>query len=543
MKKFLPMIFCLLLTAAFSVNANEKKGLLIMIDGARSDVILSADTPNMDALRLGTWAEGYKGAYSFQAYTSLDAPPSSATNHVAILTGVTATKNGCFENGQTASALYEKYPTISKMIHDAEPNVKSVWLYNWGEDADIQTCATYVGKPQNDRANTDDAVKFLSGRFPAQEGIQDSKWTEDDDVDLLMVYIDELDGTGHGHGFTVTSPEYFEKAEEIDGMIGEMLSAIKNRPNFANEDWLIVVNSDHGGIERTHGVVGSQNCYTVPLIVSGKNIPEGRMIGDPCNRDAAAYMMMHFLGKYPEYFDAKTNETVPVNEVPCTENLIAYFPFEGDIHPAVGNFSGRDGIVPHDFVTDGKIGKAISMREPNPVCFGKPADLRFGKDRDFTFAFWFRTDQVQKGSAAILGNKDWNDCFQSGIVVTANVLSDEGNKLEFNLGDTVHHHDLNPLEYLPDGQWNFAAITVDRDGDALLYLGLPDGKLAFIAERLGDFGDIDNMDWYLGQDGTGACQNHFVGDLDELMIWNRALTNEEVNEVFHKGIDGKSVLK
>lgn len=543
MKKFFPVILILLLTAAVTAHAGEKKALLIMLDGARADVLLSANVPNMDSLRLGNWADGYKGAYSFQAYTSLDAPPSSATNHVAIMTGVTATKNGCYENGQTASVDYDKFPPISKIIQAKIPDLKSAWLYMWGEDGDILTRATYIGAPQSDDANVDDAVAILSGRFPSKEGVQDSKWSEDDDIDLLMLYIDKNDGAGHGHGFSVTVPEYFSSIEETDVMIGRMLDAIKSRPNFADEDWLIVINSDHGGIGRSHGVVGSQNCYTVPLIVSGKNISEGRMTGDPCNRDAAAYILQHFVGEFPEYYDAKINPTVPIKELPCKENLIAYFPFEGDVNPAVGDFAGKDGILPHAFVTDGKIGKALSMRDNNPLCFGRPAALQFGKDRDFTFAFWFRTDEVQKGNAAMLGNKDWKDCFQSGIVVTANVISDEGNKLEFNLGDSVHHHDLNPLDYIPDGQWNFAAITADRDGDALLYLGLPDGKLAFIAERLEDFGDIDNMDWYLGQDGTGANKDHFVGDMDELMIWDRALTNEEVYGIFRKGLDGKSVLK
>ena len=543
MKKFLPLFLTLLLTAAVSIHAEEKKGLLIMLDGARADVLLSANVPNMDSLRLGTWADGYKGAYTFQAYTSLDAPPSSATNHVAILTGVTATKNGCYENGQTSSVDYDKFPPISKIIQAEKPDLKSAWLYMWGEDGDILTDATYIGAPQSDDANVDDAVAILSGNFPAKEGVQGSKWSENDDIDLLMLYIDKNDGAGHGHGFSVTVPEYVNSIEETDVMIGRILDAIRTRPNFTDEDWLIVINSDHGGIGRSHGVVGSQNCYTIPLIVSGRNIAEGRMTGDPRNCDAAAYMLMHFIGKCPDYYDAKINPTVPIKTLPIKDNLIAYFPFEGDTNPAIGDFAGKDGLIPNSFVLDGKVGKALSMRDANPLCFGKPGALRFGKDRDFTFAFWFRTDQVQKGSAAILGNKSWNDCFQSGIVVTANVISDEGNKLEFNLGDTVNHHDLNPLEYVPDNQWNFAAITVDRDGDALLYLGLPDGKLAFIAERLGNFGDIDNMDWFLGQDGTGANEGHFVGDIDELMIWDRALTNEDVYQIFRKGLDGVSVMK
>ena len=233
--------------------------------------------------------------------------------------------------------------------------------------------------------------------------------------------------------------------------------------------------------------------------------------------------MRHFAGKIPEHFDAN-NDVFPIEEKALTDNLIAYLPFEGDSNAAVGDLSGRVSLVPHDYVTDGKIGKALSLSGSNPVCFGKPAALKFGKERDFTFAFWFRTDKIQKGSAAILGNKNWNDCFQAGIVVTANVGSDEGNKLAFNLGDAVNHHDINPLEYAPDGQWHFAAITADRDGDAILYLGLPDGNLAFIAERLGNFGDIDNMNWYPGSRRHGNQPAAFVGDIDELMVWDRVLS-------------------
>lgn len=543
MKKFIIVSILVFLALAASVRAGEKKGLLIMLDGLRGDAALSASTPSIDSLRLGTWAEGYHGAYTYEAYTILDANPSSATNHVSIMTGVTATKHGCYNNGQTALAKYDEYPAMSTLIAREKPDTKSAWIYMWDENSDIPTHATYIAPPQPDNKIFNDALSFVKGTFPSKDGIQGSKWNAKDDIDLLMLYIDGPDAKGHAHGFTVTSPEYMNHAEEIDARIGEILTAIKERPNFANEDWLIIVNSDHGGFGRGHGIPGSQNCYTVPFFATAKDLVPGRMKGDPRNCDAAAYMLRHFTGKIPEHFDAKINDVFPIEEKALTDNLIAYLPFEGDSNAAVGDLSGRVSLVPHDYVTDGKIGKALSLSGSNPVCFGKPAALKFGKERDFTFAFWFRTDKIQKGSAAILGNKNWNDCFQAGIVVTANVGSDEGNKLAFNLGDAVNHHDINPLEYAPDGQWHFAAITADRDGDAILYLGLPDGNLAFIAERLGNFGDIDNMNWYLGQDGTGTNPAAFVGDIDELMVWDRVLFDEEIYKLFHHGLAGNSVLK
>ena len=539
---FITVLLFLALTAA-TAGAGEKKALLFMLDGTRADALLSASTPNIDSVRFGTWAEGYKGAYSFRAYPNLDAPPSSATNHVAILTGVTATKSGCYQNGQTSAARYDKYPTVSKMLRTANPDFKSAWLYMWGEDGEIQTEATYIGPPQKDAPNVEDAIALLNGTFPTREGMLGSKWIEGNDIDLLMVYNDEIDANGHRHGFSVTCPEYMNYIEDVDQMIGRILETIKNRPNFVNEDWLLVFNADHGGIGRTHGVVGSQNCYTIPLIVSAKDISEGLMKGDPRNCDAAAYIMRHFTGKIPEYFDAKIDEAVPIVKRALTDGLIAYFPFEENVEPAVGDFAGDDGFIPREYPADGKIGQALSMRDSNPVYFGRPKALEFGNKQGFTFALWFRTDKIQIGSSPFLGNKDVDDREQPGIVFRSNTISDRGNGIGLMINAAVSRHVLYPLEYLPDNQWNFAAITYDYDGNALLYLGLPDGKLAFIAERMGEPDDMNSLDWYLGQDGSGVNENHFTGDLDELMIWNRALDCEEVYELYQKGIRGEPVTR
>ena len=72
-----------------------------------------------------------------------------------------------------------------------------------------------------------------------------------------------------------------------------MLAAIASRPTFAEEDWLVVVTADHGGWERSHGQMSTQ-CYTVPLIVAGRRVPQGRIPGVPHNYDAAPTALAHF---------------------------------------------------------------------------------------------------------------------------------------------------------------------------------------------------------------------------------------------------------
>ena len=58
---------------------------------------------------------------------------------------------------------------------------------------------------------------------------------------------------------------------------------------------------------------------------------------------------------------------------------------------------------------------------------------------------------------------------------------------------------------------------------------------------MGKSEDMNSLDWYLGQDGSGVNENHFTGDLDELMIWDRVLDCEEVYELFRKGIRGEPI--
>ena len=548
MKKKLPLLLSIFLFISLTVQADEEKAVLFMIDGLRSDAVFTAETPNLHAIANGTWADGYKGAYSYRANPIPDAIPNSAPNHVAIITGVTANKTGCFNNGETSSANYADYPPVSVLLKRSIPDLKSAWIYHWHEDSGIPTEATYIAPPQSDREIVDDAVSLISGTFPAKEGIQGSAWKAGDDIDLLMLYIDDVDAAGHNHRFSTTSPQYIEAVQLVDRQIGEILTAIRNRPTFANEDWLITLCADHGGIDHEHGVWKAPDSYTTPLLVSSKGIDEGTMCGDPRNLDAAAYIVQHFTGAVPEHFDAKINEVSAPQTRSLTDSLIAYFPFEGNITPAAGTIVGDSPADPPLFTESGRVGKALSLTGTNPICFGKLEALQFGNEGDFTIALWLRTDKIQKGRAPIFGNKmeggkvRLGENPQPGVLLEGNIITYEYNNLNFSLGDSIHHHNINCLVYKPDSLWYFVAVTLDHGGDAALYLGYPDGKLAFVAQRLCHLGNLNNLEWYLGQDGTGSADDPFTDDVDELMIWNRPLTAEEINQLYQKGRNGESVL-
>lgn len=52
--------------------------------------------------------------------------------------------------------------------------------------------------------------------------------------------------------------DYLEDVENYgfrdqDARCYELLQAIYSRPSFENEDWLIIITADHGGIQTWHG--------------------------------------------------------------------------------------------------------------------------------------------------------------------------------------------------------------------------------------------------------------------------------------------------
>ena len=92
-----------------------------------------------------------------------------------------------------------------------------------------------------------------------------------EDPDVFFVYHGDTDKTGHAYGLDPNSPEYIASIEQDDMLTAQYLAALQSRPNYANEEWMIIICTDHGGLGTSHGAA-TQETRTVPLIVSGDSI-------------------------------------------------------------------------------------------------------------------------------------------------------------------------------------------------------------------------------------------------------------------------------
>ena len=256
-----PVFLLLIFVLPFTVFGQQaKKVLLIGIDGCRPDALEQANTPNIDALIAN-------GIYSPDALN--DDITVSGPGWSAILCGVWSDKHMVTGN-LFIGRNYDEYPPIFRYIEDHNPDFNTASICHWA--------------PINSFIVQDHADFKLDVATDEELSVQAVDYITNNDPDFLFLAFDDVDHAGHFEGFSPTVPEYIAAIEGVDAYIGPILEAIENRPNYANEDWLILSTTDHGGIGNLHGGSTLEE-ERVFVIASGNNIANSLILADGGNYD------------------------------------------------------------------------------------------------------------------------------------------------------------------------------------------------------------------------------------------------------------------
>lgn len=245
MRSGLPVLAVLgLIAATFTGAALAQpagKVLLIGIDGTRPDALANASTPNFDALKAA-------GAYSDNAITgdiSFSGPGWSS-----MLTGVWCDKHRVISN-EFVSPNFAEYPSIMERIERVDDDLRTVSIAHWDKiNEAIVGYADLQVTTSTDAEVADLAVTELR---------------REDTADFLFLHFDDVDHAGHDCCFGPDDADYRAAIEEVDGLIGRVIAALKARPGYKGENWLVMSSTDHGG----GGFIPDQH---------GANVPQDRTI-------------------------------------------------------------------------------------------------------------------------------------------------------------------------------------------------------------------------------------------------------------------------
>ncbi len=217
---------------------------------------------------------------------------------------------------------------------------------------------------------------------------------------------------------------------------------------------------------------------------------------------------------------AKNGKPVTLDTDP---NLVGWWKFDETAGNIAADSSGhkRDGILKGDVSFDkgsapGKAGKALRLDAKDAVIEVK--DYKgIGGTRPRTVAVWIKTAS-SKGEIVSWGKEDFGQMFTVGYIRGRAGVTPRGGYLYMN---AETHND----------QWHHIAVVVQKaelpnlHDDVKLYL---DGAPA----EIHDIGLLDLWPIQTGQELNVRIGRGFTGLLDDLRIYDRVLSEEEVNALF-----------
>lgn len=295
------LFLTLLVLVSLSAQAQKKtpKAVFIIVDGIPGDVIEKLQPPTLMEIAGTTgftraYTGGVKGTYN-------ETPTISAPGYNNLITGVWGNKHNVWDN-DIADPNYN-YWNIFRIAKAANPSLKTAIFSTWTDNRTKLVGDSYldysfdgleldtVTYPHDNNAThirkIDEAVSAQAAAFIQERG-----------PDLSWVYLEFTDDMGHKYG---DSDPFYNAIKGADLQIKRIWDAINLRQQSFNEDWLIVITTDHGRDAATgkhHGGQSDRERDTW-IVTNSKNLNE-HFKSTPAVVDILPSVCNHLNIKIPE---------------------------------------------------------------------------------------------------------------------------------------------------------------------------------------------------------------------------------------------------
>ena len=167
----------------------------------------------------------------------------------------------------------------------------------------------------------------------------------------------------------------------------------------------------------------------------------------------------------------------------------------------------------------------LNFNGSNWVVLGDDSKLK--PESEITVAMWIKPSSTQNSSATVIsceGEKLGYEIRQDG---------NETNRYVFSYWDVAGKEFITDSVALEPDCWQHIAVQKTKSGlDSYLWFYV-NGERIGLGAQYGNIRYANNSDVYLGTNGPGS--RNFKGSLDDVGIWNRELSKEEIQQIRNKG--------
>lgn len=221
-------------------QGKQKKVLVLGYDGYREDALENIFNMEQSAIksvaRSGGLYHSYAGADGNQ-------DTSTAPGWLSILNGTWAYQLGVHDN------TGKKPSDVSTFLDDAIVfGYSSTFIASWAPHFDV----TY--REDIERLNRKTHYQQMSNDVETLETLHAAlSDTSLSAYDIMFATLEYTDHAGHSIGYGNGINEYVGASQQVDLEAFKLLQIIQNRNTYQEENWLILITTDHGGIGTSHG--------------------------------------------------------------------------------------------------------------------------------------------------------------------------------------------------------------------------------------------------------------------------------------------------
>lgn len=219
------------------------------------------------------------------------------------------------------------------------------------------------------------------------------------------------------------------------------------------------------------------------------------------------------------------------------DGLVSYWSFDvADVkgNTVIDRVGGNDGtIIGAPKQIAGKFGGAFKFNgNPDAIDIGSPVNgsLDFGDDTDFSMMAWIKVDkppELDGAQSTIISKGDGGN----NARILWKIITTQVNVTIANEAGGGPKLVLNSAKDVVDGKWHHVLFASDRSDMTHIYI---DGKLDAEGEETEGTDITTESRMYIGASVRigEATRRYFEGLIDEVGIYNRSLTADEVERNF-----------
>ncbi len=317
-KKIWGTLLLMMFISGVSAQNKTRKAIFVIIDGVSIDVIRKLNLPAFSEIaKTGGLAQtlvgGEKGGYT-------ETPTISAVGYNSVMTGTWVNKHNVWGNDITAPNY--NYPTIFRLLKTAYPEKRIAVYSSW---LDNRTKLIGEGLKETGEIKMDfiaDGYELDTVQFPHDKN-RDFMHRIDEKVvaeatlsirqqapDLSWVYLEYTDDMGHMFG---DSPQFFKAVEYADQQIQQIWEAIQYREKNFNEEWLLIVTTDHGRNVETGKDHGGQSAREKAgwILTNAKGLNQRFITGNSAMVDVMP-TIAKFMNINPELNVTRETDGLPI---------------------------------------------------------------------------------------------------------------------------------------------------------------------------------------------------------------------------------------